>query len=46
MSADAGRKKMAAVGSYDTVLPFHTNGMHFEALDPSPPRLTKRSSRS
>ena len=27
MSADAGRKKMAAVGSYDTVLPFQAVGV-------------------
>lgn len=27
MSADAGRKKMAAVGSYDTVLPFQAVGI-------------------
>ena len=27
MSAEAGRKKMAAVGSYDTVLPFQAVGV-------------------
>lgn len=27
MSTDAGRKKMAAVGSYDTVLPFQAVGV-------------------